>query len=314
MRLLLIGYGNVGRAFRKLLKEKSEKYPILQNIKIEGIITRRGLMIGDKENFNPDKKTTILEAIDEIQPDVIVDMSSPNYKDGEPSVSAYVKALSNGIHVITTNKAPLALKFRELMEIAESKGAKIGFQGTVMSGTPSINLFRVQPVAEVFRIRGILNGTTNYILSRMYEGLNFEEALNEAKEKGYAEEDPTLDLNGFDAAAKLTILVNFMMNRSIRLGDFKFKGIEGISSDEIRRIKSEGKKIKLIAYADNYTIEVSPKVLSSQDPLFYIDGVENALEIENEIQRIIIRGPGAGPINAAYGALTDLVLLLKGCL
>ncbi|ACP38230.1 homoserine dehydrogenase [Saccharolobus islandicus] len=314
MKLLLIGYGNVGKAFRRLLHEKRDSYPILQNVEIAGMLTRQGLMVGDKENFSPDKQITVLEAIDFINPDVIVDMSAPNYKDGEPSVSAYIKALSRKIHVITVNKAPLALKFREIFEVAERTGAKIGFQGTVMSGTPSINLFRIQPVAEVSRIRGILNGTTNYILSRIYEGLSFNEALKEAKEKGYAEEDPTLDLNGFDAAAKLTILSNFIMNRSIRLGDFKFKGITEISNEEIRRAKSEGKKIKLIAYADNYIIQVSPQIIGPQDPLYYIDGVENALEIQNEIQRIIIRGPGAGPTNAAYGALTDLVLLLEGCL
>ncbi|WP_338600393.1 homoserine dehydrogenase [Sulfolobus tengchongensis] len=314
MKLLLIGYGNVGKAFRKLFHEKKERYPILQNVEIVGIVTRQGLMLGDKENFTVDKQVSVLDAIDYVKPDVIVDMSSPNYKDGEPSVSAYMRALSNGIHVITVNKAPLALKFREIFDVAEKVGAKIGFQGTVMSGTPSVNLFRIQPVVEVSRIRGILNGTTNYILTRLYEGLSFNEAIKEAKEKGYAEEDPTLDLNGFDAAAKLTILTNFVMNRNVKIGDFKFKGITEITSEEIRRAKSEGKKIKLIAYADNYTIQVSPQVLSPQDPLYYIDGVENALEIQNEIQRIIIRGPGAGPINAAYGALSDLVLLLEGCL
>ncbi|MEM0187899.1 MAG: homoserine dehydrogenase [Saccharolobus sp.] len=314
MRLLLFGYGNVGKAFRKLLMEKKEKYDLLNHVEIAGIVTRRGLMRGDNESFIPQKQVSILEAIDEISPDVIIDTSSANYTNGEPSVSAYIKAISNGIHIITTNKAPLALKFREIFDLAERKNVKIGFQATVMSGTPSINLFRIQPLAEVYRIRGILNGTTNYILSRLHEGLSFNEALREAKAKGYAEEDPTLDINGFDAAAKLTILVNFMMNRNIRIGDFKFKGIEDITSDEIRRAKNEDKKIKLVAYADNYIVEVSPRVLDARDPLYYIDGVENALEIENEIQRIMIRGPGAGPINAAYGALSDLVLLLKGFL
>ncbi|AOL15821.1 homoserine dehydrogenase [Sulfolobus sp. A20] len=314
MKLLLVGYGNVGRAFRKLLYEKKDRYPILQDVEIAGIVTRRGFMMGDKDDFIPEKTINVIEALDFVNPEVVVDTSSPNYNDGEPSVSLYIKALSRGIHVITVNKAPLALEFQKLFEVAEKHGSKIGFQGTVMSGTPSINLYRVQPLVEVFKIRGILNGTTNYILSRIYDGLDFNSALKEAKEKGYAEEDPTLDLNGFDAAAKLTILVNLMMNRNLRLRDFKFRGIQNITNEEIRRSRAEGKKIKLLAYADNYVVEVSPKQLDPHDPLFNIDGVENALEIHNEIQRIVIRGPGAGPINAAYGALTDLVLLLKGCL
>ncbi|MCY0874180.1 MAG: homoserine dehydrogenase [Acidianus infernus] len=307
MKLLLVGYGNVGKAFRKLLHEKKVKE--LENVKIAGIVTTRGLMLKDQETFVPDKKINALEALDEVQPDVVVDMASANYKTGEPSLSLYLTALKRGIHVITTNKAPLALKYKEIINTAISHGSKIFFQATVMSGTPSINLYRILPAMKVRKIRGILNGTTNYILTRMSQGLSFNEALKEAQELGYAERDPTLDINGFDAAGKITILSNVYFSKGISINEVKFEGIGNI---EIGDALKRGNKIKLIAYADENETYVKPMEITKEDFLYNVDGVNNALEIESEIQKITIVGPGAGPLNAAYGAFSDLILLLRG--
>ncbi|QIW24396.1 homoserine dehydrogenase [Sulfolobus sp. S-194] len=304
MKLLLFGYGNVGKAFRKLLHEK--RAPELNEVTIGGIVTRRGIMLQDKEDFKPDIEGDVFKAYEKIKPDVIVDVSSANYNDGEPSLSLYKDAIKDGVHVITTNKAPLALAFDEIFSLAKSKGVKIGFQGTVMSGTPSINLYRVLPGSRVIKIRGILNGTTNFILTLMNKGVSFEEALKEAQRRGYAEEDPTLDINGFDAAAKITILANFMIGKKVTIKDIKFEGIN--------RDLPKNEKIKLIAYADEKEVWVKPLSLSQDDPLYNVDGVENALEITTDIQAILIRGPGAGPVNAAYGALSDLILLKRNCL
>jgi len=303
IKLLLFGYGNVGKAFRKLLHEK--KLDELKDVKIAGIVTRKGIMLEDRETFMPDVQGDVFKAYEIIKPDVIIDVSSANYKDGEPSISLYRQAIKDGVNIITTNKAPLALAYSEIFDLAKAHNVKIGFQGTVMSGTPSINLYRVLPGSEVKKIRGILNGTTNFILTLMSKGVSFEEALREAQKRGYAEEDPTLDINGFDAAAKITILANFMLKKKVTIHDVKFEGI--------KNIKSEG-KIKLIAYADQNEIWVKSVQLSPDDPLYNVDGVDNALEITTDIQTILIRGPGAGPINAAYAALSDLVLMLKGCL
>ena len=139
----------------------------------------------------------------------------------------------------------------------------------------------------------------------MSRGVSFEEALKEAQKRGYAEEDPTLDINGFDAAAKITILANFMLKKNITIHDVKFEGIKNIKSE---------RKTKLVAYADKNEIWVKPIQLPPGDPLYSVDGVDNALEITTDIQTILIRGPGAGPINAAYAALSDLILMIKGCL
>lgn len=306
MKILLFGYGNVGKSFRKLLHEKKEKIIELKDIEISGVVTRRGIMIKDKENFEPDLQGDVFTAYEKIKPDIIVDVSSANYQNGEPSLSLYKTGIKDGVSIITTNKAPLALAFNEIFNLAKSKNVKLGFQGTVMSGTPSINLYRVLPGSDVKKIRGILNGTTNFILTLMSQGTSFEEALKEAQKRGYAEEDPTLDINGFDAAAKITILANYMLNKNISIKNIEF---QGISKDLPRN-----GKVKLIAYADEKEVWVKPQVLDPTDPLYSVDGVENALEITTDIQRTLIRGPGAGPINAAYAALSDLILLKRNCL
>ncbi|MCY0849885.1 homoserine dehydrogenase [Sulfuracidifex metallicus] len=303
-RILLMGYGHVGKTFREFLSRWSSEL----DAQIVGVVTRRGIMLGDNPDFRKDIEGDIYEALDKLKPDVLVDMSSANYRDGEPSISTYYKCFERGIDVITTNKAPLALNFTEILDKAKKSGRRIGFQGTVMSGTPSINLYRVLPVAKVRKIRGILNGTTNFILTMMYNGVSFDEALMEAKRKGYAEEDPTLDLNGFDTAAKLTILANLMLNKNVKLGQFPFKGIEGVSMQSVEDAKKRGLKMRLIAYADEKEIKVSPMEVSKDDPFFSIDGVYNSLEITNEVQSVTVRGPGAGPETAAYAAISDLFL------
>ncbi|EWG08094.1 MAG: Homoserine dehydrogenase [Candidatus Aramenus sulfurataquae] len=306
MRLMLVGYGNVGKAFRKLLHEKKV------NATISAIVTSRGVMFRDAEEFATEKRLTALEALEEVKPDVVVDMSVANYRDGEPSLSLYLRALSQGIHVITTNKSPLALKFQEIMDTAKRHNAKVGFQATVMSGTPSINLARVMPYVQTIRLRGILNGTTNYILTKMYEGLSYEEALKEAQAKGYAEANPELDVNGFDAAAKLAILANVYLKSRVTINDVKFTGIKGVTKEDIERAKRENSKVKLVAYADRNVIKVSPEMIRQGDELYNVDGVNNALQVETDVQKVTIIGPGAGPLNAAYGALSDLSLIING--
>ena len=145
IKLLLFGYGNVGKEFRKLLHEK--KLDELKDVKIAGIVTRKGIMLEDKEVFTPDIQGDVFKAYEIVEPDVIIDVSSANYKDGEPSISLYKQAIKDGVNIITTNKAPLA--YSEIFNLAKTHNAKIEFQGTVMSGTPSINLYRVLPGSEV---------------------------------------------------------------------------------------------------------------------------------------------------------------------
>ena len=311
MRVLIFGFGKVGRELRNLIHEKRREVPELKDVEIVATVTRKGISYGDREGFIADEPFD-LDKLEKVKPDVVVDTSSANYETGEPSVSLYYRTFELGASVVTTNKAPLALKFGEIMERAKKHGVKVGFQGTVMSGTPSVNLLRVLPGVRVRKLRGILNGTTNYILTRVSEGATFLEALNEARAKGYAEEDPTLDLNGFDATAKIVILHNFAFGKSMTIRDVKFSGIQDLKEDEVRNAIAKGMKPKLVAYAEEGRVEVGLKYLTREDPLYYVDGVENALSVETEVQTVTIRGPGAGPRQAAYGALADLILMKRG--
>ncbi|EZQ04867.1 homoserine dehydrogenase [Candidatus Acidianus copahuensis] len=298
MKALLCGFGNVGRAFAEMI----ESFP---DITLSGVVTRKGLMLGKNREFKTHREVSVLEAFHEIKPDIIVDTMSANYKDGEPSYSLYLSALNEGTAVITVNKAPLSLHYSEIVNASKKHNAFLGFQGTVMSGTPSINLRRIMP-GQISQIKGILNGTTNYILTRMYEGLDYDNALREAQEKGYAERDPELDVNGFDAAAKITILTNVFFNTSKTIKDVKFEGIKGINSSLIKEKKEKGIKMKLVAKSNGKDVSVTLSEINENEPLYSVDYVTNALEIISEIQNITIIGPGAGPKNAAYGALSDL--------
>ncbi|QKQ99639.1 homoserine dehydrogenase [Metallosphaera tengchongensis] len=310
MKALMLGYGNVGKALNSLIRERSPKLGL--DIKVEGVVTRRGIMLNQREDFHPDKEGTVLEALDLINPDLVIDVSSANYEDGEPSLSLYLESLSRGINVVTANKAPLALNFSRIMAVAEKNGAKVGFQATVMSGTPSINLLRAMRAAEVRKIRGILNGTTNYILTRMNEGLDYLSALKEAQRRGYAETDPEHDVNGFDAAAKLTILANFALKKPVTLKDVEFSGIKDVTQDKVKEAARKGKKIKLIANAGEGSLRVMTSEISPEDPLYHVDGVTNALDVHTDVQEVVIIGPGAGPLNAAFGVFSDIVLMYKG--
>ncbi|BBD71713.1 homoserine dehydrogenase [Sulfodiicoccus acidiphilus] len=303
MKVLLLGYGNVGKAFVELLRENQ------LNVKVVGAFKRGGLVapLGGEE-----KAVEIEKGLEQLSPDVLVDVSSPNYVNGEPSVSAYLEAFKRGIHVITANKAPLALKFGEILDEARKRKASLGFQATVMSGVPSVNLRRVLPALKVYELRGILNGTTNYILSKMHDGLSFDQALKEAQEQGFAEPDPTLDVNGFDSAAKLTILANVYFGCRKSIKDVRFSGIEHIDFSEVGRWRNEGLKPKLVAKASRSELRVSVEALTRNDPLYHVDGVTNGLLIRTDIQDIFISGPGAGPKRAAYGILSDLLIISSG--
>ncbi|WP_238025877.1 MULTISPECIES: homoserine dehydrogenase [Metallosphaera] len=310
MKVLLLGYGNVGKALRRMIKERAPSLGL--NVTIEGVVTRRGIMLGDSEEFRKTREGTPLDALNLVNPDLVVDVSSANYETGEPSVSLYMEALSRGTSVITANKAPLALKYGDIMNQARKHGASIGFQATVMSGTPSINLIRLLQGSTILKIRGILNGTTNYILTRMDQGLDYSQALREAQEKGYAEANPEHDVNGFDAAAKLTILTNFAMNRNISIKDVDFSGIVNVTPSRIEEAKRRSRKLKLVAVSEGKTSRVSLTEVSPEDPLYHVDGVTNTLDIHSDIQEVVITGPGAGPQNAAFGVFSDMVLMSRG--
>jgi homoserine dehydrogenase len=216
-------------------------------------------------------------------------------------------AMRHGLHIISVNKGPLALAFPSLMELATYNQVFLRFSGTVGGGTPILDYAKNSLLGErITSFDGILNGTTNYILTNMTNGMSFQEALKDAKERGYVEADESLDLDGFDAAAKLVILANWVMGLKVTMPDIKCTGIRNVNTNDIKNATSKKCAIKLIASC-NKDLVVGPKEISTDDPLC-VNGTLNAISFTSEhsgTQTII--GRGAGGIETASSILRDLI-------
>jgi len=324
----LLGFGVVGQSFVKLLLSHSTDLYNDYGIKPKvvacadngGIITcDQGLDLDRLLNVKKKKKSIIhygakgdrseiLDVIENIDAEVIIELTPTNIVDGEPGKNHIISAMKSGKNVITVNKGPLALEFPSLMEIAEYNRIAFKFSGTVGGGTPILEFAkRCLKGDRIISFEGILNGTTNYILSKMYEGLNFSEALQDASEKGYAEKDPTLDIDGYDAVAKLVIASNFVMNMKSTMKDVRREGIRDVKPSRVLTERKKGNAIKLIATCDGKNLVVKPKPISMKDPIC-VDGILNAITFtcQHSGQQTII-GKGAGGMETASAILRDLI-------
>jgi homoserine dehydrogenase len=248
---------------------------------------------------------------------VLFEATYTDIKTGEPATSHIRAALERGVHVATTNKGPLALHYRELAELAAKKKVQFLFEGTVMSGTPVLNLIRETFAgAEIQEIQGILNGTTNYILTRMEEGMSYEAALKKAQELGYAEAVPDADVLGWDALAKVTILANVAFGAQLKPTDSPCEGITKITSADIAKAKAEGKRYKLIGriWREGGTVkaEVAPRLVDLAQPIAGVMNATNALAITTDALDVVtIVGPGAGKKQTGFSLLNDLLTIVR---
>ena len=328
MRLILLGFGVVGQSFVKLLVSHSTDLYNVYGIKPKvvacadngGIVTcDQGLNLDRLLNVKKKKKSVaqygprgstleIVDVIENIDAEVVIELTPTNITDGEPGKNHIITAMKSGKNVITVNKGPLALEFPSLIELAEYNRIAFKFSGTVGGGTPILEYAkRCLRGDRIISFEGILNGTTNYILSKMYEGLNFSQALRDASEKGYAEKDPTLDIEGYDAVAKLVIASNFVMNLKSTINDVRRTGIRDVQASEVVNERKKGNAIKLIASCDGKKLIVGPKPVSTKDPIC-VDGILNAITFtcQHSGQQTII-GKGAGGMETASSILRDLI-------
>ena len=327
MRIILCGFGVVGQNLAKLLDSRSEDLYARFGLKprIVGVTDRKGSaqessgldltrLVEVKKKFgsvkkygNGKNKQTGLDLINNLDADVLVETTTSNYKDAEPGMSHITSAMKQGLHVISVNKGPLALAFPSLMELATYNQVLLKFSGTVGGGTPILDYAKNSLRGErISSFAGILNGTTNYILTNMANGMTFESALQDAKKKGYVEADESLDLDGLDAAAKLVILANWIMDFKVTLPDIKRIGIRKVTTSDIQKASKNNCALKLIASC-NKDLIVSPKEISLNDPLC-VNGTLNAISFTSEhsgTQTII--GRGAGGIETASSILRDLL-------
>ncbi len=326
----LIGFGNVGQGFAKTLTKNlsiiREVYGY--DVKLTYIVdpvkgslySREGLDLVKVIEYvdrdgNLKNHPNHMEEIHSFQPiydediDLIIEVTPTNLVDGEPGYSHIRKSLEEGKHVITTNKGPIALFYRELTRLAEKEGLYLGIEGTVMSGTPLIKTIRYGLFNDIIIIRGILNGTTNFILTKMEEGYTFDGALREAQKMGYAEADPSMDIDGYDLVAKASILVNVTIDGDIKPSDISRKSLKEYLDE-----KGYQKNLKYLVYLEinDGRYSVTPKVVEEGDILTSVKGVNNGVVIKTEsLGEIFIYGPGAGREETGYAILTDLKELIK---
>ena len=327
MRIILCGFGVVGQSLAKLLESRAEDLYARYGLKprIIGVFDSKGSavdvsgldvtrLIQIKKKYgsvrkysNTKNNVSGIQMINELEAEVLIETTASNYKDAEPGMSHIINAMKHGMHVISVNKGPLALAFPSLMELATYNHVIFRFSGTVGGGTPILDYAKNSLKGErIISFDGILNGTTNYILTNMTNGMSFNDALNDAKKRGYVEADESLDLDGLDAAAKLVILANWIMGMKVTMPEIKRIGIRKIDSDDIRKAAANNSAIKLIASCDNGLI-VKPKELPFDNPLC-VSGTLNAISFTSEhsgTQTII--GKGAGGIETASSILRDLI-------
>ena len=336
MKVAMIGFGTVGSNFAKVLHVKrkmlKDRYGLeceivaVSDINRGSVYDPKGLDIpellrlvkeGNKiDGYKGGKKgMDSLMTIRETNADVIVEVAWTNLEMGEPGLTHIKEALRAKKHVITSNKGPLALAYPELKKLADENGVQIRFECTVMSGTPTI-LLGMEGLAghKINGFRGILNGTTNYILTNMENSGAYAEILKEAQSLGYAEVEPSGDVEGWDAVGKTVILANSVMGANLKIGDVEREGITKITLKDIESAKKQGKRIKLIAHAwrngNKVKAKVSPELVELIDPLASVSGTMNALTFETDgLGPVTIIGKGAGGIETGHGILTDLLAI-----
>jgi homoserine dehydrogenase len=295
-RVGLLGHGTVGAAFATLLEERAGAVEAEtgQRPELSGILTRSR---GDFED--------ILE-----RSDLIVELMGGI----EPTRDFVLRALESRRHVVTANKQLLSQHGEEIFDAARRGGVQLRFEGAVAGVVPAIRVMAESlAAAHIERVHGIVNGTTNYILTQMTAtGATYEEALAEAQEMGYAEADPTEDVTGKDAAAKMAILARLAFNAAVRLDEVSYEGIERITPDDIGYAKDLGLSLKLVGSAQRIdggiAVHVYPAFLYADHPLASVNGAFNAVTVESPaITEITLSGPGAGGVQTASAVLGDVV-------
>jgi homoserine dehydrogenase len=334
--LCLLGFGNVNRTLIDLLQRKDtelrERYGI--EWRITGVASRR---IGWQVNASGFDVAELLRAqnsdafasmrgherplhcphynawLDAAQPDVVFEATSLNVENGQPAIDHIRAALEHGAHAITANKGPVVHAYDELRELAARRGKQFLFESTVMDGVPIFALFRnTLPAIEVKGFKGILNSTTNVILTGMEGGLTFDESLSQAQQLGIAETDASHDIDGWDAAVKVAALVNVIMGVRLPPQKVDREGIRGLTGEAVRSARNAGAPYKLICRAQRTESGVSASVRPEQipliDPMALVGGTSSIIRFETDIfPGLTITEENPGLYTTAYGMLADFI-------
>jgi homoserine dehydrogenase len=342
-KLAFLGFGNVGRALARLLERKR---PILKddyNISFSatGISTGRHGSAVDPAGLDMAKALELVEAgksIDSLSKtpvadnfdlikkcgaDVLFENTPVDHLTGQPAVDHVRAGLEAGMHVCTANKGTVVHGYRELKDLAASKGRKFLHEATVLGGAPLFSVVReAMPAAEIVSFKGILNATTNIILTRMENGESFDDAVKYCQSIGIAETDPSKDVDGWDAAIKAAALVTVLMDVPLKPQEVSREGIRGITPEKIAQAKAEGKRWKLVCAAerDGNTVRarVAPELVPVSSPLYGMEGSSSVVELVTDVlgPLSIVEGESSelvsGPETTAYGLLADFINAVRG--
>ena len=337
-KLSLIGFGNVARALARLLLRKQDLLKSQYGITFSftGISTGRHGCAVDPNGLDIQKAFELVESgksllplsaaaapdslavIERSQANVMFENSPVNTRTGQPGLDHIRLALELGMHAITANKGTVVHGYRELTALARSKGKTFGYEATVLSGSPVFSVFReCFPLAELASFRGILNATTNTILSRMENGETFEEAVKYCQSLGLAETDPSNDVDGWDSAIKVAALITVLMDTPFTPQQVNPTGIRGISAEMIAKAKAQGKRYKLVCSAekagDTISVRVAPELLDASSPLYTMMNSSTGVTLRTDVlpdYSITIserEGMTSGPVETAYGLFADFV-------
>jgi homoserine dehydrogenase len=348
--LILIGYGNVARRFASMLEEQRDAlardYGL--HVRIVGIATRNHGHLFNAAGLDPYvvsalrrthhgapgpakaghyRDTVTLPFLRDVLKRsaaaarqrrlVVVETTTLDIERGEPAIGHVRAALAGGAHVVTANKGPIAFAYRALNQAAAGADRRFLFEGAVMDGIPVFNLVReTLPAVRILGFHGVVNSTTNFILTAMEQGQRFEDALAEMQARGIAEADASLDINGWDAAAKTAALANVLLDANITPRDVDRQGIGPDTGRIAREARAAGRRLKLVARADRdgrrVTARVAPEDLRSDDLLAGVDGQQNALILRTDVlDEIAIVQRGGGLTQTAYALLSDLVTIAR---
>lgn len=336
-KIAISGCGNVGTALLELLHEKRAELKEKYNFEFEvtlivdllkgTIADANGLDLAavldaiHKDNsfakLGKNAEGNFEELLEAADVNTLCEATPTNVETGEPALSHIRAALSRGIDVSTTVKGPLSLAYDELMTLAKENNAKLQFEGVVMSGTPFITMLNHGLAGcKILKVEGIINGTTNFILSKMANGSSYEEAFNIAKELGYTETDPSGDIDAWDPAVKVVILTKMLYGKEISVKEVERVGIGNITLEDMERAKADGCTIKLLAGIENnhgdIKAYVAPKKIPMTHPLAGVNGAINAATVYTDnLGTTTIIGPGAGRRATGQAMLLDLLTINK---
>lgn len=339
LKLALLGFGNAGAAFAKMLTEKQDDIKAMygRGVAVTAIATHsKGTIVNPdgidlEKAYNDAKKTgkfaddtpglcdwSTMEVIEKAEYDAICEMTPLNIFTGQPAIDHIRCAFARGKHVVTANKGPIAWKFDELSTEAKEKGVMFFYETTVMDGTPVFNLVEhTLKLCKVTEVSGILNSTTNYILEELAAGKEYDDVIAAGKKLGFIEANPAMDIEGYDAAAKVTALLNVLMRAGITPEDVDRTGIENITVDDIKAAAERGKVIKLLCkgtlVSGKVEASVKPVEVDKSDMLASVDSTTSVVSITTDLMGKLSIFEHAPEIEqTAYGIFGDVLRILDG--